>query len=261
MSQVHEIPFHGDNLIGVKTDAGIMVPLKPITDGIGLDWENERRRIRAHPTLNKGTAIIEVPFGAGGPQPMLCILLRRLNFWLATVHPNRTTNADRLDFYQEEAADVLFAYFMPQFSQAMGIKLPTLQGRLLQDDLLDRAPAEASDDRREDRSSADFSLVLDCLTRIERLVAIDAEPSIVAAVRELLREMEVRLAEPIKRTDCRTAEIQVDFWRHYKIDPDNPPREPDPPKTPKYDNPHGTASGLRKLVEPKRRPRPVVFEE
>jgi hypothetical protein len=123
----------------------------------------------------------------------------------------------------------------------------------------------AIDNHSEDRSPADLALILECVSRIERLVAIDAEPSIVAAVRDLLREMEARLAEPIKRTDCRTAEIQVDFWRHYKIDPDNPPREPDPPKTPKYDNPHGTASGLRKLVEPravvKKRPRPIVFEE
>lgn len=218
MSQTHHIDFHGDNLIGVKTDAGIVIPLKPICDAIALDWENERQRIGRHPTLAKGTCIIQVPYGPGGGQRMFCMLLQRLNLWLASVNPNRTHKPESLILYQEEAADVLFAYFMPEVAQALGIKLPTLQARLVQDDLFDRAPVPAQPDPPADVEAVKTAVV-------EALVSsgIAKRDDIWRAADDLDYKIEKQL-KPIKtvidRTEIHVIGTQCDFWEADKRSPE-----------------------------------------
>jgi hypothetical protein len=43
MADVHRIKFRGIVLIGIVNDQGeIVVPIKPICDGIGLDWSTQQ---------------------------------------------------------------------------------------------------------------------------------------------------------------------------------------------------------------------------
>lgn len=136
--KVHAINFHGDRLLGVEAEGPVMIPVKPICDALGLDWEGQRQRIERHPVLSKGACIIQVPFGPGGKQGMACLPLTRLNFWLATVNSDRIENKairDRVILYQEECADVLFAHFMKgQIFDAKGTVT------LLQNDLFAEQP-------------------------------------------------------------------------------------------------------------------------
>ena len=143
--QVWEVPFRGANLLGVKQDGKIYVPIKPICAAIGIDMQAQTRRISRDPVLKKGVAMMAIPFTAGGPQAMFCLPLNRIHYWLAGVDSSRIKDEDmkrRVIEYQEECADVLFAYFMPVYAQALGIKLPIQQARVLHEDLFDRGDIE-----------------------------------------------------------------------------------------------------------------------
>lgn len=115
------VDFHGATLLAVRgeTPAETMVAMKPVVEGMGLDWEGQRQRIARNPVLAKGACEIQVP-SADGPQAMTALPLSRLSFWLATIQPNKVPDAEtraRVIRYQEECADVLFAHF---FGQAAG---------------------------------------------------------------------------------------------------------------------------------------------
>ena len=68
--------------------ATTLVAMKPIVEGMGLDWKGQHAKIAAHPILSQGMEMISIP-SSGGPQDMICIPLNRLNFWMATIQPNR----------------------------------------------------------------------------------------------------------------------------------------------------------------------------
>jgi hypothetical protein len=155
MSQVHEINFKGAWLLGIKHNGQLFVPTPPVCVAIGIDPEPQRQRIRRDPVLSKGAIILMVP-SSGGPQSMLCLPLHRLHYWLAGLSSGSVKDENmraRVVEYQEECADVLFAYFMPQLAQVLGIKLPTFEARLLQDDLLERdaKPADSLATERIER--------------------------------------------------------------------------------------------------------------
>lgn len=119
-----EVSFHGARLIALRGDTpeSTMVAMKPIVEGMGLAWEVQLRKIKAHPVLSKGMTMMVIP-SAGGPQETVALPLTRLNFWLALVQTNRVPDADtreRIITYQAEAADALFHHF---FNQGMAAPL------------------------------------------------------------------------------------------------------------------------------------------
>lgn len=120
MSDLTTVDFHGAKLVAVKgnTPAETLVAMKPIVEGMGLDWSSQHAKVMRHPVLSKGIQHIAIP-SAGGVQETTAIPLNRLSLWLATVHPDKV-RADVRDVviqYQEECADVLFAHF---FAKAGG---------------------------------------------------------------------------------------------------------------------------------------------
>lgn len=114
-NELTTIDFHGATLIARRGDtpAETLVAMKPIVEGMGLQWEKQRIKLAGHPVL--APALRVVPFAsAGGPQDTVALPLTRLNFWLATVNPNKVPNLEtraKILAYQEECADVLFGHF------------------------------------------------------------------------------------------------------------------------------------------------------
>jgi hypothetical protein len=109
------IDFHGATLIVRKgaDPSTTMVAMKPVVEGMGLDWKSQHVKLVGHPVLSKGMVEITIP-SAGGPQAMTALPLTRLNFWLATLHPNKIPSLEtreRVIVYQTEAAEALFAHF------------------------------------------------------------------------------------------------------------------------------------------------------
>lgn len=79
--QLTTIDFHGAKLVAIAGDSPetTLVAMPQIVEGMGLDWEAQRKKIERHPVLSKGASIKEVPT-EGGKQCVTCLSLDLLNF-------------------------------------------------------------------------------------------------------------------------------------------------------------------------------------
>ncbi|HGN0261244.1 TPA: phage antirepressor N-terminal domain-containing protein [Proteus mirabilis] len=104
------VPFHGNNLYVVNYNGEPHVPMKPIVEGMGLDWKSQFSKIKSR--FSKGMVEITIPT-KGGDQSMICLALRKLAGWLHTISPNKVKPEirDKVIQYQEECDDVLYEYW------------------------------------------------------------------------------------------------------------------------------------------------------
>ncbi len=112
-----EISFHGARLIAVQGDTPetTLVAMKPIVEGMGLDWKSQYDKLRGHPVLATCVGISTMQMsGDDQVREVTCLPLNRLNFWLATIQPNRVPDPAirrTVIAYQIECADALFNRF------------------------------------------------------------------------------------------------------------------------------------------------------
>lgn len=103
--------FYGKAILTVEISGVIYVAMKPIVEGVGLDWKGQSRKIGASTRYG----LITIPLQtAGGLQDMLCIPLKKLNGWLFSINPQKVRpEIKRLVIkYQEECFQVLHDYWI-----------------------------------------------------------------------------------------------------------------------------------------------------
>lgn len=111
------VTFYGDEIKGVvvtttPSDQAVYVPVRPLCDYLGLNWDGQRRRILRDPVLSAEAASVEIET-PGGPQEMTCIPLDFLNGWLFGISASRVKEEirERLITYQRECYRVLAEAF------------------------------------------------------------------------------------------------------------------------------------------------------
>ncbi len=112
------VPFHDETIqIIIGDDGGEYVPLKPLCVRIGIDWNRQRRRLKAA-SKRWGTAYLDTP-SAGGDQEMTCIPRVRVGGWLYSITPNLVKEEvrDTLIRYQQELDLVIDAYLSGSHTQ------------------------------------------------------------------------------------------------------------------------------------------------
>lgn len=94
------VPFYGNSLFVVEHNGEAYTPMKPIVEGMGLDWKSQHKKISQR--FAKGMVEITIP-SAGGMQSMICLALRKLAAWLNSISPNkvRPEIRDNVIRYQE----------------------------------------------------------------------------------------------------------------------------------------------------------------
>ncbi|MEI7109541.1 phage antirepressor N-terminal domain-containing protein [Serratia sp. TMDUHS_CL] len=104
------VPFYGSELYVVNHNGEPYTPMKPIVEGMGMDWKSQFIKIKQR--FAKGMVEITIPT-AGGYQKMICLALRKLAAWLNTISPNKVKPEirERVIRYQEECDDVLYEYW------------------------------------------------------------------------------------------------------------------------------------------------------
>ena len=104
------VPFHGAELYVVNHNGEPYTPMKPIVEGMGMDWASQFTKLKQR--FAKGIVEIAIP-SVGGVQTMICLALRKLNGWLQTISPNkvRPEIRDNVIHYQEECDYVLYEYW------------------------------------------------------------------------------------------------------------------------------------------------------
>lgn len=112
MNAIASLDFHGHPLTTIQHNGVPHVAMKPIVEAIGLDWRSQLQRIKRHPVLSEGVAMITTP-SQGGEQRFNCLPVKYLNGWLFGIDVNRVKPECRepLLQYQRECFDVLNDYW------------------------------------------------------------------------------------------------------------------------------------------------------
>lgn len=106
------IPFHETQIIAIEEDGTKWVSIRHACDSIGIDVENQRRKLKAKPwavaVMKTATA------GDGKSYEMTMIDRKTFTMWLATIETSRVKDERArlmIEQFQDEAADALDAYF------------------------------------------------------------------------------------------------------------------------------------------------------
>lgn len=105
------VPFHGAELYVVAHNGQPYTPMKPIVEGMGIDWKSQHAKLAAN-DARWGMVEITIP-SAGGMQVMSCLPLRKLFGWLTGLHVGKIKAELRpaVTMYQNECDDVLWQYW------------------------------------------------------------------------------------------------------------------------------------------------------
>lgn len=106
------IEFHGQQLITLQHDGQPFAAMKPIVEGMGLNWATQFRKLTGNES-RWGVVEMTIP-SKSGDQQTSCMPLRKLPGWLMTIHPNKIKDLavrERVVMYQNECDDALWQYW------------------------------------------------------------------------------------------------------------------------------------------------------
>lgn len=111
-TELATIPVPGSDtaLVATLIDGKPYVALKPMCEALGIDVDNQRRKLQAKSWASTVLSTVQV---GGQGREMVMIDRRTMTMWLATIDENRVRPEARrtIRAYQAEAADALDAYF------------------------------------------------------------------------------------------------------------------------------------------------------
>lgn len=109
-----EVVFYGDQITAVLAEDGtVYIPVRPICELIGIDWNGQRRRINGNAVLSEEVVSVDVTStqGSGPPQrrSMLCLPLDFISGFLFGINEDRVKPElrERVIRYQRECYKVL----------------------------------------------------------------------------------------------------------------------------------------------------------
>lgn len=124
MCKLSSVTFHGDTIYCVELNGQPYVPLRPIVENLGMDWSAQATKFRTNHN-RWGVAMITTPSAStvgmiatvakdGKEREMLCLPLRKLAAWLASINPKKVRQELRakIELYQAESDDALWNYWM-----------------------------------------------------------------------------------------------------------------------------------------------------
>ena len=135
MSNLHTalINFQSSKLLTAydESTGKTYVALKPIVEGMGLDWKSQHKRLQR----DSRWGVITLPFlTRGGTQEMLSLDTDHLPAFLYSINPNRVRKdlRDRIIAFQTETFAVINAYWRKKTRQsaAMPARIGELEQRI-----------------------------------------------------------------------------------------------------------------------------------
>jgi len=104
------VKFDGQEIPLATVNGEHYVVMKPIVEGMGLDWMTQYEKI----TSSARYRHMPIPYEtSGGQQVAIAIPFKRLNGWLFSINPEKCREDIRrkVEFYQEECFQVLYEHF------------------------------------------------------------------------------------------------------------------------------------------------------
>ncbi len=137
-----KVEFYGDELtavlVNIQSESQIYVPVKPISDALGLDWSAQYRRIQRDQVLSEVSHLIAITAikPERGRPDSLCLPLKFVPGWLFGIQAGRVKEElrDKVLRYQRECYDVLAEAFIegrltadPSFNELLETNTPAVQ--------------------------------------------------------------------------------------------------------------------------------------
>jgi hypothetical protein len=113
MGQIVTVDFHDRQLVAFERGGKVYVAVRPIAEGMGLEWSAQWRRIQRDAVLGPAVAMMATPFSRHG-QEELCLPLDLMHGWLFTLDESRVKDdatRERVLLYKRECYAVLFEHF------------------------------------------------------------------------------------------------------------------------------------------------------
>lgn len=107
-----EVEFHEQKLLTAKVDGKIFAAMKPIVDGIGLNWSVQQKKIWRN--KKKFNCILMDIVGKDGKfRKMIAMPIEKLHGWLLSINPEkvRPELRDTVILYQDECFQALYQYW------------------------------------------------------------------------------------------------------------------------------------------------------
>lgn len=126
------VPFHGSNLYVVNYNGQPYVPMRPIVEGMGMDWTGQLNKLKQK--FKSTVEEISIVAADGKERNMICLALRKLAGWLHTISPNKVKPEirDKVIQYQEECDDVLYEYWILRNSHVEVLTISDAAERIFQ---------------------------------------------------------------------------------------------------------------------------------
>lgn len=112
MTEIIRIPFHGDDLPVIDVDGKPEVVLKPVIEGLGIDYWKQVEKLRRRSWAVTHLRGVQLP-DQGQRREMVTCDIRTFLMLLATIDETRVGKdvAPKLITYQAEVADAIEAYW------------------------------------------------------------------------------------------------------------------------------------------------------
>ena len=107
------VSFRSTELMLLDRGGDPYVPMKPVVEGIGLNWKSQHAKLSSS---RFASTMVEITIVAadGKTRGMSCLPLRKLPGWLMTLYPNKVRPEIRAQVvaYQDECDDVLWVHWL-----------------------------------------------------------------------------------------------------------------------------------------------------
>lgn len=112
MSELAQIPFHGQTVQSVQIDGEPYVVFRPVVESLGLGYGSQTQKLKGKSWASV-TKVVTQLRGDTQAREVIAVDLRTLTMWLATIDENRVSEAARplVIAYQKEIADVIENYW------------------------------------------------------------------------------------------------------------------------------------------------------
>lgn len=106
--------INGVDLVTVEQDGCIYIPVKPVCQAIGVDFEGQRQRILRHYILGSTAFTLKAVGADNKDREMLCIPLEYVYGWIFTIDANLVAeeNRGKVMQYQAECYRALYEHFI-----------------------------------------------------------------------------------------------------------------------------------------------------
>lgn len=200
------VDFYGDSIPAAQVAEGeIFVPLRPLTNFLGLDYSAQNRRVQRDPVMADQCRMVRVKVQASGQrQEVFCLPLELLPGWLFGITTARVSPElhEKLNRYRRECFKVLWNAFKGDVLPAAGQR--ALSSFTPAEQILAQAEAVAALARQQVEFERGLSEVVG-----KQQVMAEYMRGFIQQTNQRLTALELRLDPAAQITDAEAAEIAL----------------------------------------------------